>query len=320
MIRSVGPSMVVIVDEATKVGEARRRSVELADRLGFDETRQGKVALVVTEAATNLVKHAGGGELIVQGFDHGQRGSQVWKFWLSIRAGNERRRPMHGDGYSTAGSPGTGLGAISRLADAFEIYSASGNRDGPLGSPRSEAGPPGRSTIRLLELGVVRVAAPGEQVCGDDWATIERDGQSLILMVDGLGHGPPAAEAAAKRRCASSRAIGRRNPAEILEATHAALREHAGRRPGDRPARPGRRRGSVRRRGQYFRRDPRHDRPAKPRAWSRTTAPSGTRFARSRSFDYPWTEDSLVAHAFRRPGHALEPRSLPRDRGRGTRA
>ena len=36
------------------------------------------------------------------------------------------------DGYSTAGSPGTGLGAIGRLADQFDIYSSPETRDGPL--------------------------------------------------------------------------------------------------------------------------------------------------------------------------------------------
>ena len=44
---------------------------------GFDETGQGKVALVVTEAATNLVKHAGGGELIVQGLIDGRAGAAL---------------------------------------------------------------------------------------------------------------------------------------------------------------------------------------------------------------------------------------------------
>ena len=30
------------------------------------------------------------------------------------------------DGYSTAGTPGTGLGAVRRLANEFDIYSAPG--------------------------------------------------------------------------------------------------------------------------------------------------------------------------------------------------
>ena len=79
MTNSRGQSVVVIVDDTTKVGEARRRAVGLAEQLGFDETRQGQAALVATEAAGNLIKHAGGGELIVQG----------------ARSRRRRRRPGH---------------------------------------------------------------------------------------------------------------------------------------------------------------------------------------------------------------------------------
>ncbi len=66
MIAATGQSIAVILDESTQVGEARRTTASLAARLGFDATRQGKVALVATEAAGNLIKHAGKGELIVR--------------------------------------------------------------------------------------------------------------------------------------------------------------------------------------------------------------------------------------------------------------
>ncbi len=45
------------------------------------------------------------------------------------------------DGYSTAGTMGGGLGALSRLSDTFEIYTQPGKRHGrahrPLGPPAS---------------------------------------------------------------------------------------------------------------------------------------------------------------------------------------
>ena len=86
-------------------------------------TRQGKVALVATELATNLVKHGGGGELVVAGTDE----------MTSPGSGAARDRPGPGhggrradacdDGYSTSGSPGTGLGAIARASEVFDVYS-----------------------------------------------------------------------------------------------------------------------------------------------------------------------------------------------------
>ena len=226
MSDSPGQSVVVILDEPTKVGEARRRTLWLAGKLGFDETRQGKAALVVTEAASNLIKHGGGGELIVQAraYEHGGVGLEILA--LDSGGGMSDVGRCVVDGYSTAGSSGTGLGAIGRLADAFEIYSNPGmgtvlwaRLDGTP-QPRAERDPG-------LEVGVVVVPAPGEEVCGDAWAAIERDGRSFMLVVDGLGHGPPAAQAA-EEAVRVFRSHRTQELDEILESTHAALRSTRG--------------------------------------------------------------------------------------------
>ena len=128
------------------------------------------------------------------------------------------------DGYSSAGSPGTGLGAISRLADCLEIYSRIQIRATILWA-RLDPKPEPRIVLdQKLELGVVRVsAASASSVCGDDWAMVERDGHSLILMVDGLGHGPAAALAAEEAIRAFNSHQRSSEPAEILESIHRAI-------------------------------------------------------------------------------------------------
>jgi anti-sigma regulatory factor (Ser/Thr protein kinase) len=221
MTSSLGQSVVVIVDELTKVGEARRRSSALSAELGFNEINQGKAALVVTEAASNLVKHSGGGQLILKGLDDGPPGPCLEILTIDSGPGMSDLSRCMADGYSSVGSPGTGLGAMSRLADSFEIISGP---DGTVLWARIDR----KSELRAshhyeLELGVVRVAAPGEQVCGDDWATVDRDGLSFVLMVDGLGHGPPAALAAeeAVRIFQGHRS---REPADIVQSIHHAIR------------------------------------------------------------------------------------------------
>ena len=212
----------------TKVGEARRRSAELAAQLEFDEVEQGKVALIVTEAATNLVKHAesGSGQLIMEGFTDGHGGAHLELLTLDSGPGMSELSKCMADGYSSAGSPGTGLGAISRAADRLEIYSSP--RSGTIlwarvnpRSPRPAARQP------LLELGVIRASAPGELVCGDDWAMIERDGQSLILVVDGLGHGAGAAQAAEEAVLAFHHHRSS-EPTEIVDTIHRAIRATRG--------------------------------------------------------------------------------------------
>src|SRR5690606_26160681 len=93
------------------------------------------------------------------------------------------------DGYSTAGSPGTGLGAIKRLSDEFDIYSAPGKGVALLARLRSRR-PQSVTPPTPLEIGAVCLPKPGEEVNGDAWAVEWRNGHCVILVVDGLGHGP----------------------------------------------------------------------------------------------------------------------------------
>ena len=48
----------------------------------------------------------------------------------------------------------------------------------------------------IVDIGVVNRPAEGETACGDSWTADVYDGGLLISVVDGLGHGPKAEEAA----------------------------------------------------------------------------------------------------------------------------
>ena len=112
------------VASQTDVADARRRTAAIASTLGFGETISGQAAIAVTEAATNLLKHAGRGELFV-GINPGNvtglqmvamdRGRGIRNIPASLR-----------DGVSTTGTAGNGLGAIRRLATTFDLYSVVG--------------------------------------------------------------------------------------------------------------------------------------------------------------------------------------------------
>jgi anti-sigma regulatory factor (Ser/Thr protein kinase) len=117
-------SALVQISEPTHVAEARRRTAEIAAQLAFDETTAGQAAIAVTEAATNLLKHAGGGHLFV-GVSRGSvSGLQIVAM---DRGGGIRNVPASlRDGTSSAGTAGNGLGAIRRLATSFDLYSLIG--------------------------------------------------------------------------------------------------------------------------------------------------------------------------------------------------
>jgi anti-sigma regulatory factor (Ser/Thr protein kinase) len=224
MTESIGQTVHVVVDEPSKVGDARRRAVLLAKDVGFNETQQGTAALIATEAASNLIKHGGGGELVVQAIDLAQVGLCLDISAIDSGCGMRDLRQCLVDGHSTAGSPGTGLGAISRLASQFDVYSRSAH--GTLLHARLLAANTAAGGNRF-ETGVIRVACPGEQVCGDSWVTIERGGALLVMVVDGLGHGP-AAGLAAEEAVRVFRGHRSDQPAEIVNTMHEALRATRG--------------------------------------------------------------------------------------------
>jgi anti-sigma regulatory factor (Ser/Thr protein kinase) len=174
-----------VIDDDSKVGEARRAAQNLAN-FHFDQETAGRVAIAATELANNLMRHAGGGELLVQVL--GEDDSPSLEL-LALDRGpgmSDVERCMT-DGYSTGGTAGTGLGAVRRLANEFDIYSAAG--DGTIVMARF-----GR--VSSLRYGAVNLPLPGEIECGDAWALVERADATSLFMVDGLGHGGPAAEAA----------------------------------------------------------------------------------------------------------------------------
>lgn len=110
------------VTEESQVGEARRIAVALAAELGFNETDRGKVAIVTTEAAKNLVNHAREGELLLQTLKTAA-GYSIEIVALDRGPGMANVGQCLRDGFSTAGTPGTGLGAIKRLSTFFDIHS-----------------------------------------------------------------------------------------------------------------------------------------------------------------------------------------------------
>ncbi len=179
------------ISDATSVGDARREAAVLCQELGFDQTDTGKIGIIVTEAGKNLVKHAQQGQLLLRRLaDEGGGGVEV----LAIDKGPGMAdvAKCMVDGYSTAGSPGTGLGAISRLSSFFDIYSEPG-KGTVLVSRLWQSTAQRRSA---LQVGVICVPANPGDACGDAWGLRHLPVRSRILLVDGLGHGLLAARAA----------------------------------------------------------------------------------------------------------------------------
>ena len=70
------------MEDPSNVGEARRFALNLCAELDFDETRKGRVGIIVNELGNNLIRYAQKGELILRGLD--SEINSVLKFYHSI--------------------------------------------------------------------------------------------------------------------------------------------------------------------------------------------------------------------------------------------
>ncbi len=187
-------SRAIEIQEKTQTGESRRASVEMGSKLGFDERLLNNLAIIVTEAATNILKHGSGGELVLRPlFDTDDAGVEILA--LDNGPGMHNVGRCQQDGYSTSSTPGTGLGAISRLATFSEVYSLPELGTVLLAQIWRSNGH--RRTNRpVFVSGAVSTAMRGESACGDAWHVLSSEQGERVFMADGLGHGPEAAHAA----------------------------------------------------------------------------------------------------------------------------
>lgn len=211
----------VRIEDPSQVAVARRRSQAFASGIGLSEEMVANVGLCTTEVATNILRHATRGEILIERLESDgsarllvialDRGPGIANLELAMR-----------DGYSTAGSSGTGLGALKRLSSRLEIFAP---HDG--GTVLLAEFSDRHSTLRTDRFGAVSIPKFGEVICGDSWAVDVSEGLVSIIVADGLGHGPMASEA-------SMKAIGvlRANPrgdvVDVITEIHGALRQTRG--------------------------------------------------------------------------------------------
>ena len=212
------------ITEASHTAEVRRFTSRLAEAAGFNESQAGGVALVTTELATNLLKHAGRGEIVVRPIvKRGTAGVELLA--LDGGSGIANLAQSLRDGYSTAGSPGTGLGAIARIAAEFDIQTQPGK--GTAVMARFWAGKAAAIPEDHVGVGAICKPMPGETRSGDGWSCELLADRCILALVDGLGHGPGAA-AAAELAIASVRQHRTKAPAAIVQYAHDALRATRG--------------------------------------------------------------------------------------------
>ena len=215
----------IVVEESSITAQARRTAREMAVELGMEEGGAENVAIATTEACTNLLKHAGGGQILLQTSTEGSDAVPLLELLAVDQGpGMSNLEQCLQDGFSTGGSPGQGLGAIQRLSKQSDIYTVAGK--GTVVLARWWLSRNGWHAAQRI--GAVNVSKPGQDVCGDAWGFAHKGGGDLVIVVaDGLGHGMEAklASTEAIRQLYESPELP---PKALLTRIHQALRSSRG--------------------------------------------------------------------------------------------
>ncbi|MEJ5060234.1 MULTISPECIES: ATP-binding protein [unclassified Pseudomonas] len=181
-------TQVLVIEDSSQVGHARRTAQRLAEQHGFDTTDSGRVALVATELASNILKHASRGELHLRVLP---RASGYGIEMLAIdRANGFDLQACLADGFSTGGTQGIGLGAVSRQTEVFDVYADS------RGAVLLTRLYPKADKAADRRIGVSQHSLHHDPACGDVWHLAFDGAHISALVIDGLGHGEEAEHAA----------------------------------------------------------------------------------------------------------------------------
>jgi len=208
----------VRVDDSSRVAECRRVAIQMARREGLSEQQSANAAIVASELATNMAKYAQGGALQIATL------SERWRSGVELMAldrgpGMASVSACMADGFSTGASAGSGLGAVRRLSNYFDIHSIPGRGTVVVSQIYGD----GASPLPAFRLGITTRAVAGEPVCGDTWGVRHAGRWTMLMVADGLGHGVLASEAATAALTAFHRSKDD-STVGVAKAMHGALR------------------------------------------------------------------------------------------------
>ncbi|VVM56432.1 hypothetical protein PS645_01029 [Pseudomonas fluorescens] len=187
---SIGGTLtqVLPIEDSSQVGHARRTAQKLAEEHGFDAIDAGRVALVATELASNILKHAVRGELHLRVLPR-PSGDGIEMLAVDRGKGFDVHACLT-DGFSTRGTQGIGLGAVARQAQVFDVYADS------RGTVLLTRFYPRQDKTADRRMGVSQHSLHDDPACGDVWHVAFDGARISALVIDGLGHGEEAERAA----------------------------------------------------------------------------------------------------------------------------
>ncbi|WP_436936378.1 ATP-binding protein [Halovenus marina] len=200
---------------------ARQTATAYAEAVGFPEQAVSEVGVVASELGENIIKHADSGQLVVSQISADDRAG-IRLESVDVGPGIDDVDAAFADGVSTAGTLGSGLGAVNRLMDRVTV---SGE---PIDGTRVVADRWVKPTYeRTMDAPVdvgaaTRPKVPNEPN-GDSFVLKRWDDSALFGVIDGLGHGKQGQNAATAAQAYVERHFDRPFE-ELFEGTDRACR------------------------------------------------------------------------------------------------
>jgi anti-sigma regulatory factor (Ser/Thr protein kinase) len=209
-----GLDAVPTIDEAS-AALARELVRARGGEAGLPREEVERLAIAASELVTNQLRHARRGKVAVRAIERsGVRGVEIVAADLGSGIADVQAA-LAGTGPS-ARSLGSGVASARRMVHELDVDVRLGQGTALWARAFAEA------PLRRREVGVVGRPIAEERVSGDH-AVVLRDGATLLCaVIDGIGHGPLAWEAA-ERAGATVRAHRHASLTAILEACDAAL-------------------------------------------------------------------------------------------------
>ena len=117
---STDESVWIRVEEPSTCASVRRRAAEMARQVQLADDQVEEVAVAASELASNLVKHARQGTVLLRVLRRGGTAG-VGVLTLDHGPGTRDIAALSVDGVTTTGTLGIGLGAVRRFADRLDL-------------------------------------------------------------------------------------------------------------------------------------------------------------------------------------------------------
>ena len=170
----------VEVQDQSAIAVVRRAARRLAAQHDWPKHRTDELAIVATEATTNILRYAEKGRALINAPAEG-KGDKIVMIFTDRGPGISDMDHMFQDGMSSGDSAGLGLGAIRRLSDEFDIFSGSEVGTTIVCSFAKDSPPCATHGVEAVGL---RVCHPNEEECGDDYLLRQTPKATDILVCD----------------------------------------------------------------------------------------------------------------------------------------